>query len=381
MRCGSPWRSEPPVAPAAVRTMQHSQKTLGRFIFLSRGRRWRALALLLGTLVVSTGCSRDIPNPTGAPVIRIGYAGSLDFSDMAAELAHEQLTQAGYLVVTRAYPTVEIAADALARGDVDFAFGAARPFWSAIARGAPVRSVMEHVANIHRLVAANAATAASVCDAFNRQPLALQSEGAAGTGFARAWLARVCPGARHDIIFVPGSQNRMAGLISGALPATVLQLSDVMRLEDMAPARFKVVADFATEWPGVRPTLVHVNTTFATSHPDSLRAYLRERIVANRRVVADEATVLAIAARRLGVDTNWSGPSGAYRTLPAWDARGGLTATHVADTLAFLKQNTGLAPSLTTDQVADTSSLDRVLRELDVNPSASASSAGSSDGR
>ena len=345
-----------------------------------RGRVVRALALVFA-IGVSAGCSSDIPNPTGAPVIRVGYAGSLDFSDMAAELAHEQLTQAGYLVVTRAYPTVEIAADALARGDVDLAFGATRPFWSAIARGAPVRSVMEHAANIHRLVAANAATAASVCDAFNRQPLALQSEGAAGTAFARAWLARVCPGARHDIIFVPGSQNRMAGLLSGTMPATVLQLSDVMRLEEMAPARFKVVADFAQEWPGVRPTLVHVNTTFATSHPDSLRAYLRERIVANRRVVADEATLLAIAGRRLGVDTNWSALALVYRTLPVWDAQGGLTATHVADTLAFLQENTGLASSLTTDQVADTSSLGGVLHELDVSPAEPVSSAESSDAR
>jgi ABC-type nitrate/sulfonate/bicarbonate transport system substrate-binding protein len=345
------------------------------------GRRGlRALALVIA-LCVLPACRSDIPNPTGAPLIRVGYAGSLDFSDMAAEVAHQQLTRSGYLVAMRAFPTVEIAADALARGDVDIAFGATRPFWSAIARGAPVRSVMEHVANIHRLVASNAATKVSVCDAFNRQPLALQSEGAAGTAFARAWLARACPGARYDLIFMPGSQNRMAGLRSGAMPATVLQMSDVTRLESMAPTRFTVIADFAAEWPRIRPTLVHVNTTFAATHPDSVRAYLRARLVANRLVVADEATLLTMAGLRLGTTTNWSALSGAYRTLPVWDTRGGLTPTHIADTLAFLQQHTGLAPALTAAQVADTTTLDAVLHDLDTDAAASVPAAEPSDGQ
>ena len=319
----------------------------------------RLPAVVLMVTVFAAACARNETRSDDRR-IRVGYASAPDLSDMPAEIAHDAMRREGYVVQLQTYPTVEVVADALARGDVDVAVGSTRSFWAAIARGAPVRSVMEHVSNIHRMVTA---APGAGCAAFSDRRFALQSEGAAGTAFARAWLSRHCPDLDPDVLFVPGSQNRMAAMLSGSLTATVLQLSDVLRLQRLAPQRFVMTVDFAREWPGVRTTLVHVNTRFSRTYPDRVRDYLRARLEANRLVIAEATPLLEMARARMGDEPDWLELAPIYRGLPAWHADGGLTAADVATTLDFLVRETGLDASLAADAVADLSFLDTLGRE------------------
>jgi ABC-type nitrate/sulfonate/bicarbonate transport system substrate-binding protein len=316
-----------------------------------------AAAVLLG----AAGACADRQPAATSPRIRVGYAGALDFSDMASELAHERLRESGVEVTTHSFPTAEIIVDALARGDVDVADGSTRAFWSAAAKGAPIRTVMDHVVDIHRLVVAGTPG----CGAIDGARLALQSEAAAGTALARAYLARACPDARPDILFVPGSTNRMAAVLSGSLTATVLQLSDVVRLERLAPGRISVMADFAREWPAVATTGVHVNTRFAAAHPDWVSTYVRARVAANREIAGHGEALVALADRVMGAEPDWKTLAPIYTALPAWDPNGGLTRAGVQETLDFLVRHTGLSPTLTPDMVADLSYLDAALRDVD----------------
>ncbi|HVT48566.1 MAG TPA: hypothetical protein VHD57_12305 [Vicinamibacterales bacterium] len=326
-----------------------------------------AAAVLLG----AAGACADRSSIATSPRIRIGYAGTLDFSDMASELAHERLRESGVAVTTRSFPTAELIVDALARGDVDVADGSTRAFWAAAAKGAPIRTVMDHVVDVHRLVVAGEPG----CRAIDGVRLALQSEAAAGTALARAYLARACPDARPDILFVPGSTNRMAALLSGSLTATVLQLSDVVRLERLAPGRVSVMADFAREWPTVETTGVHVNTRFAAAHPDWVRAYVRARLTANREIAGHGDELVALANRLMGAEPDWATLAPIYMALPAWDPNGGLTREGVKATLDFLVRHTRLSPALTPEMVADLSYLDAALRDLGLSDAHPASTA------
>ena len=326
-----------------------------------------AAAVLLG----AAGACADRSSIATSPRIRIGYAGTLDFSDMASELAHERLRESGVAVTTRSFPTAELIVDALARGDVDVADGSTRAFWAAAAKGAPIRTVMDHVVDVHRLVVAGEPG----CRAIDGVRLALQSEAAAGTALARAYLARACPDARPDILFVPGSTNRMAALLSGSLTATVLQLSDVVRLERLAPGRVSVMADFAREWPTVETTGVHVNTRFAAAHPDWVRAYVRARLTANRELAGHGDALVALANRLMGAEPDWATLAPIYMALPAWDPNGGLTREGVKATLDFLVRHTRLSPALTPEMVADLSYLDAALRDLGLSDAHPASTA------
>ena len=144
----------------------------------AKQRRQKILVVVLAFVVALVAACSDNSGRPDDRRIRVGHVGALDFSDMPAEIAHDALRADGYVVVLQAYPTVEVLADALARGDVDIGAGSTRSFWAAIGRGAPIRSVMEHVANIHRLIAT--ATTPG-CAAYSDRRFALQSEGAAGT--------------------------------------------------------------------------------------------------------------------------------------------------------------------------------------------------------
>lgn len=337
-------------------------RTAGRVAVAMRslGNRWRAAwSLAVLTLVtVIVACAQ----PSAGPEIRVGYAGVLDVGDISAEIAHADLESAGYVVREQAFATIETLVDALARGDVDVGTGAARAFWAASAKGAELRTVMEHVGNVHRLVSQG--NPPNCAAAIDRRRLALQSEGAAGTALARAYMAIHCPDVHPEILMVPGSPNRLAAALSGAVDATVLQLSDVARLMRLAPGRFSVTADFSREWPGLMVTGVHVNARFAREQPALVRAYVKARVLANRRTIADRAEALRHAHLILGDSEDWSGQIDDYVLMPAWHAQGGLTRAGVEETLRFLTERSGLDPTLTTARIADLSFLESVLGEL-----------------
>lgn len=319
--------------------------------------RWSAWILFAAVVGALASCQRE-PAPSE---IRIGYAGVLDVGDAAQEIAHASLEAAGYTVVEQPFATIEALVDAVSRGDVHFGTGATRAFWAAISRGARVRTVMEHVGNVHRLVVAG--TPPDCRAALHGRRLALQSEGAAGTALARAWMAAHCEGVVPEVVMVPGSPNRFAAALSGAVDATVLQLSDVARLTQAAPGRFSVMGDFAREWPGLMVTGLHVNTDLAASQPDLARDYVRARVLANRTAMADSPQVLAHARRILG-GGDWTAEVEEYADRAVWAADGGLTRKGVVDTLRFLIDESGLDGSLTPEAVADLSILDDVMRGL-----------------
>lgn len=325
---------------------------------LRRRARIAMASVLTGVIGVTVACGGGGPIADEAPALRVAYAGVADFGDLAAEMANDDLRAQGYRVETVSFATAEIAADALARGEVDLGLGSTRSFWAATAKGAPVRTILEHSVNVHRLVGVERA---SPCEALDGKRLALQSEGAAGTALVRAFLAERCPGATPDVIMVPGSGNRFAALLAGSIDATVLQQSDVSRLTEQAPGRFVVIADFLQVWPELRVTGVQVNSRFAAAHPAWIDAYVQARLSANHRATTALEDVVQYANTLLGPQPRWSEQAREYAALPVWPRDGGLTRAGAAATLAFLQARSGLAPGLTVDDVVDFSFLDRAL--------------------
>ena len=319
------------------------------------GRVMRAIAFLTAAAVI--GCAA--PAPTGRPIIRVAYS-QLGLQDLPSLLADAALEAEGYNVEETFFALSELGAEALVRGRVEFAVGSVRSFWAAAGRGAHIRTVMEHVANAHRLVADDRIT---TCAGLDGRRLALQSESAAGTALARAYFAQECPSMRPQTLLVPQSESRAAALLSGHLDAAVLELGIFLWLDQQAPGRFHILEDFAARWPGIKVSGVQVNTDFAKKHPDVVRSYVRARVVANRAVLADPSLLVAEAMRSIGGSASWPAVVRAYVGMMAWAPDGGLTEADVERSLAFFKRTTGLKPDLTVADVADLSVLDAVLAD------------------
>jgi len=319
-----------------------------------------ALVSLAVALAVTVACTAG-QIESDARVIRVAYAGAPDFDDLASLVAHERLRADGYDVEFVPFALSELGAEALARGNVQFANGAVRSYWAARSRGAPIVTIMEHVINVHRLLVDDEIRD---CGDLDGTRLGIQSEGAAGSALLRAYLAEVCPSVRPDFHLIPRSENRTVAMSSGGLDAAVLELSDVLWLEDQYPGRFHVLADFGARWPHLATTGVHVNEPFATANPSVVYDYVLARVLANRSVLANPALLLPEAEAALGLSAKWPIVAGAYVTDVAWSPTGGLTPAGIEAALDMLGLYGGLPAGLEAAAVADLSVLESVLAEL-----------------
>ncbi len=318
----------------------------------------RSLALVLATLAALTFACRP---PAGGPrLIRVGYAGEADFGDLPSLVAHTRLRASGIQIEPTFFSASDVAVSTLSRGAVDVMHGSMISAWTAIGRGAPLRTVMEHVANPYRLVAVSGITS---CEQLTGRRLALPSESAVSTHLVRAYLAEECPAARPEVFLLAESSSRAAAFLAGGVDAGSLELSSWLWLRKQAPGRFGVLSDFAARWPAIKTTGVHVNTDFARDHRDLVHEYLAALLAANRAVLADPTLLASAAREHMGRAEDWDATARIYVDARAWPARGGLTRADVDTTLTFFRIHSRLDPQLTVNGVADVGFLERALAD------------------
>jgi ABC-type nitrate/sulfonate/bicarbonate transport system substrate-binding protein len=316
--------------------------------------------LAAAAVLLAAGCGavHEAPSPSS---IRVAYARPPNFDDLPSLVAHERLRQAGYRVEEVIFALSEQTAEALARGDVDFASGAMRTFWAARSRGADVVTLMAHLGNVHRLVARVEVTR---CEQLADRRVALHTEGATGTALFRAYLAEACPGVAVQTLMVPRSENRAAALLSGRFDVAVLELSLVGWLHEQAPDQFHILDDFGARWPTLEVTGVHVRGSLLEARPDLVHDYLRARLEADRQVVANPARLIEEAVRAIGPSPAWAGVMQAYVDAGMWRGDGRLTWARVEESLAFFQRREGLNAGLTARDVANLEMLEHARRTL-----------------
>lgn len=292
--------------------------------------------------------------------IRVGYSGDTDFGDLPSLVAHARLRDLGYRVEVTHFGAPDLAVEAVSRGSVDVIHGSMISAWTAAARGARVRTVMDHLANPYRLVVA---PDIGVCAGLDGRRLALGGESAVSTHLVRAFIREECPTIQPVPLLVMESTNRSAALLAGGVDATVLELSVVLWLEGQAPGRFRVLSDFSARWPLVQTTGVHANTEFSAAHPDVVVDYVRALLEANRDVLADPILLVSNATDDLGASQDWAAVAQAYLTAGVWPQDGGLTHAEVAQTLAFFTASGALPPATSPENVVAPEFLAEALAE------------------
>jgi ABC-type nitrate/sulfonate/bicarbonate transport system substrate-binding protein len=263
------------------------------------------------------------------------------------------------------YSGTDVAIDALARGAADFGGGSITGAWTAAVQGARIRTVMQQVANPHRLVVASSI---ETCQDLEGRRLALHGEAGVGTDLVRIYLAEECPEVKPATVYISGSENRAAAFAAGTIDAAAIDLGVLHWLEERAPGRFHVLVDFARRWPAVKTTGVQVNKDFAAARPELTVDYLRARVQAGRDLMADADLLAGRAARAFGPADRWRRIARAYIEANAWPADGGLSETDVARTLAFF-ENDSLGRAAPSD-VSDLSFVAQAVRSLGVGGAA-----------
>lgn len=314
-------------------------------------------------LFVSIGCLSACAAPAPVPArdrtpLRIAHPAIANFGDLPILMATDALIEQGYTVDTLFLGSSQLAITALTDGEADIGISSTRTALAAIAKGAPITTVMEESGNVWVLAARPGIERCSDLD--GRRVGITDTGGLVGT-LTLAYLARHCPDVTPKFVLI-GTESRAAALGAGELDAGPLELSDLLRLQSASPGRVKTLVRFADVMPRMIVVGVHVNRAYADAHPGAIRDFIRALLTIHRRIQNEPDLLTKAAMKYLKADEQSAAPIvDAYIKAKAWDPNGGMDVQSVQNALDLFAETAGLPKDLTVPQVVDRSHLDAVL--------------------
>jgi ABC-type nitrate/sulfonate/bicarbonate transport system substrate-binding protein len=187
----------------------------------------------------------------------------------------------GIKVVVKELRTPEAVVLAVIDGQGQIGTGFA-PFYPAVEKGAPIRSVME-LSRPEFVIAARQDI--KTPDALSGARLASHSPKSTVQSLVEFYL-KDHPQIKPNIVFIPeGSPARASALLRGAVDAAAFDLSSAKTLQDSAPGKFHVLVDFTTQ--PLSSSVLFFNPAFAKANPEVVRKTVLRLVESYRRGAAD----------------------------------------------------------------------------------------------
>jgi ABC-type nitrate/sulfonate/bicarbonate transport system substrate-binding protein len=338
-----------------------------------------ALALVLLSMFVA-GCARQAPVPapsaipTATPAavsastprplgtIRFFDLVNLDVRDVPLLMAMDDLRAQGYTIEPTYLASGALITESLERGDADIGMVNNQTIWTAITKGADIRTVAEFTGSTTVFAAGREF---ANCRELDGKRIGVAATRGVSPALFGLYLKEQCPETEPQLVVIPESGGRVAGLVAGELDAAVMPGEAFYELQLQAPERFHSLMAYAESFPDVQIDGLHVRREWADRNPEAVKDFLRAMLKAYRRVSDNPQLLYGEAAKRLNLDPAVAkAVGGDDLRMGIWDANGGLTAENVQYTLDFLaKTDAGLA-GLKAEDVADLSYLNAVLDEI-----------------
>jgi ABC-type nitrate/sulfonate/bicarbonate transport system substrate-binding protein len=332
------------------------------------------LAILL--CLVAIGCSTPTPvlaptqQPTSAPTPTARKSGTihfwdivnLDVRDVPMLMAFDTLTAEGYTIEKQYLATSTLIAEGLARGDADIGLLNDQTMWTAITKGAKVRTIAGSVAATFLVATKNDITD---CHALDGKTLGYPSTTGVNPALLDLYLKQNCGGITPKYVVIGDTAARDAALMSGQVDSVMLPSEELLKVDLQAPGKFHSIIPLSQAFPDVQVDGLHVRQSWADQNPQVVRDFLHAVLDANRRVQANPQVLYDESVKRLNLDPGTVKQiADSYLKLKVWDPNGSLTKDNLQFTIDFLTKNAGLTPGVKPDDVADLSYLNAVLGEI-----------------
>ncbi len=317
---------------------------------MDRTRRLIALASILGLLVTAcTGASSPAPaasTPTGsaaAPTDAAGTpkTGSLNFALSGPSLIYvptlvtlTRLGELGYTVDIIETGSNSVMMQAAVDGLVHMVSPTVAAQMAAIDAGWEAKWILQRSFNEFVLVAK---TEFATCDSLAGQVLAIHAETDTTGLLAKDWITENCTaGTTPELQLVPGSENRLVGLLQNQLAASPLELQDWQNLEAERPGEFHIIANWVEEKPLVAGVYA-VDPEWLADNEEMAKDFIRIHLEVWEELAGDEALLLETAKEYLPeADPEiLAGVVHDYLELGIYPVGGGLDLTKVQTSLDF----------------------------------------------
>ena len=318
----------------------------------------RAVAAIGLALIGLDACNRR-PAP-----LRIRYADliNIDVRDVPLLMAADDLESKGYTIEKVYLQSSAITTDLLVRGDVDIAMINNQTVWTAIAKGAGLRTIGPFTRTTGVVGAADAIRS---CQDLDGKSVGVPSSAGLSPLLFRTYLSRHCPGSQPELVVLPESNARADALLTGRVDAALLPSEELLKLQRQGSVPLHAMYAYASEFPDVQAEGLHVRREWAAQHGPAIKDFLRAQLLAYRRVIDHPQVLFDESVKRLSIDADTATAiGGSHLAMHIWDGNGLLTADNVQSTIDFLIKANALPPGTQTRQVADFSYLNAVLDEI-----------------
>ena len=332
-----------------------------------------SVVALIGAIAV-TACGGAAAPPTAPPgasgagspsaagsaaatgPVEVGFPSTPDAADTLMLLAFERLNEQGWDVQPVFFAQPEAAFGALATGEIQIGVGAVSSALAAQQAGGNFKIIAEQEGIPWSIVVA---AGIDTCDDLVGKRFALHSTGGTTTTYANYWIGEECsPESKDRIepIYIPGSENRAAALLSGQIDASLLTAQDIALLEEQAPGKFRALANF-----GESSSLAKLNSSVIAAHGGFLsqnQPRLVELLRALRTAYSDaqaDPSILAPVAETYNVQWTEAVQEAVRLELESGtlDPQLLITPESVDFTIQFFQQYGEVQPGLSSAAVAD----------------------------
>lgn len=333
------------------------------------------IALVLVCLVV-TACAAPPPPPTPAPTVppapptAAAKNGTLHFFDLVnldvrdipMLMALDDLQAQGYQVEKTYVASSTLIADALTKGDADVGVFNSQTAWTAVTKGAPIRTFIEFTGPT-TIMAAKSEIAD--CHGLQGKQVGAPTTSGANPALLALYMHNKCSDEKFNFVVIADATARSAALQSGKLDASMMPGEDFLKIQDAAPGKFHALISFAHEYPNILIDALHARRAWLDQNPGLGHDFVAAILKANRAIAADPQLLYDQAVKRLQLDPAVAKEiADTHLKNAIWSVNGGLSADKVQSSLDFYSANTGLKKGLKVEDVADLSYLNKVLDEL-----------------
>lgn len=207
----------------------------------------------------------------GAGSVRLGVEIPVSIVNVPMFMTIDRLKEKGVEVSIVEFQSPETMTLALRNGEVDFIGTSAGTTFSAIDAGLEGKAFLGMAMSDFLMVAKKDLT---TCQSLDGKNVGVQSrEGTTGVLTIR-WLEAECPDARPNVLIVPGSENRVAGLIAGQLDASPIDSQNTAQLMALKPGEFTTIESFSKA--GVLASLYFASNRWLEEQAPTVKVLVEE---------------------------------------------------------------------------------------------------------
>lgn len=178
----------------------------------------------------------------GMTPFTVGLASPESMDIVPARIALDEMAAKGYEFDIEYFESPETLGQAMQSGAIDWGVINAGTIFSSIDAGLEAKIFMGLSSTGYDMLATSDLTS---CQDLQGKILAIEAIESTTGALVASWLQNSCPEVEPELTVVPGSENRIAGMLSGQIDASPIDYQNSLVLMEQAPGDYTTIEAFA----------------------------------------------------------------------------------------------------------------------------------------